>query len=67
VHVRGPIRNAAVRIVGGKAEAGTIKGEQANVAARCKVVEAEGLETRCGEAVEIDERRAGGIAVFCVP
>ena len=66
LHVRRPISDTTVRIVGGKAEARAVEGQQADVEARGNALKGVGFESGTGKAMEIEERCAVGTAVFCV-
>lgn len=64
--VGGPVRDAAVGLEGGEAEAGAVGGDDAKVAAASHMVDAMGLEARRGKPVEEHERVAGLAAIFSV-
>lgn len=66
MNIGGPVRDVAVGLEGGEAEAGAIGGDDAEVAAASDMIEATGLEARRGKPVEEYERVAGLAAIFSV-
>jgi len=64
--IGGPVRDAAVGLEGGEAEAGAVGADNAEVAAASDMIEATGLEARRGKPMEEHERVASLAAIFSV-
>lgn len=60
-HVGGPVDDAAVGLQGGEAEAGAVRGDDADAAAASDFVELPAVEARHGKAVEEEQRRPIGM------